>query len=122
MQITDAESLVMEVLWHDGASTSDHIIALLRERHGWHDSTVKTLLSRLTKKGAINAESEGRRFRYVPQLSQQDWVMAQSRGLLDRLFGGRIAPLVAQFSASGELEDGDVEALRQLINEIDHGR
>ncbi len=122
MQITDAESLVMEVLWHDGASTSDHIIALLRERHGWHDSTVKTLLSRLTRKGALSAETEGRRFRYVPQLTQKEWAMSQSEGLLDRLFGGRVAPLVAQFSASGKLTDSDVEALRQLINEIDHGR
>jgi BlaI family transcriptional regulator, penicillinase repressor len=122
MQITDAESLVMEVLWHDGASTSDHIIALLRERHGWHESTIKTLLSRLTRKGAVSTEAEGRRFRYVPQLSQQDWVTAQSEGLVDRLFGGRIAPLVAQFSQAGKLDASDLDDLRRLIEAIDHGR
>jgi BlaI family transcriptional regulator, penicillinase repressor len=122
MQITDAESLVMEVLWHDGASTSDHIIALLADRHGWHESTIKTLLSRLTKKGAVRADSEGRRFRYVPLLTQREWVMQQSEGLLDRLFGGRIAPLVAQFSASGKLDETDLAELRKLIDGIDHGR
>src|SRR5690606_20013555 len=103
MQISDAESRVMHVLWERGPSTAEDVVAALGDAHDWHESTIKTLLGRLLKKGALAADSEGRRFRYRPLLARSDWMAQESRGLIDRLFAGRIAPLVAHFSERGEL-------------------
>jgi len=119
MQISEAESRVMAVLWERRACTADEVVAALDHASEWQESTVKTLLNRLLKKGAISAEAEGRRYRYFPVLRQSDWVLEESSGLLDRLFGGRVAPLVAHFSEHGKLSRNDIAELRKLVKDLD---
>ena len=118
-QISDAESLVMEALWTRNPLTAEGVVAALALQQTWTDATIKSLLNRLLKKGAIKAEADGRRYLYSPVLQRADWVHCQSAGLLSRLFGGRVAPLVAHFSERGELSRKDVEELKRLIKELD---
>lgn len=122
MQISDAESQVMEVLWQRQPRAAEDVVAELARSQDWQEATIKTLLNRLLRKGAVRAEKDGRRYLYAPVLKREDWVLQQSRGLLDRLFGGRIAPLVAHFSESGRLSKKDLAELRRLIGEIDNER
>lgn len=119
IQITEAESAVMEVLWKQHPLTADEVAQALTPAQGWQLATVKTLLNRLLSKGALTADAEGRRFRYSPALDRDQWVHQQSKGLLERLFGGRVAPLVAHFSERGALSKSDVQALKRLIKEMD---
>lgn len=121
MQISEAESRVMQVLWSRGACTAEDVVTALNDATDWQEATVKTLLNRLLKKGAISATQEGRRYRYSAVLAQDDYVLEESRGLLDRLFEGRVAPLVAHFSQHGRLSKRDVAELRKLIEDIDDG-
>ena len=94
-------------------------LALLRSLQDWQEATIKTLLNRLLNKGAISAQKEGRRYLYSPLLKREDWVLKESRGLLDRLFDGRVAPLVAHFSQHQELSRNDIAELRKLIEGLD---
>jgi BlaI family transcriptional regulator, penicillinase repressor len=120
--ITDAESLVMEVLWAGAPRTADEIVAALAGSVGWQEATIKTFLNRLLKKGAVRAEYQGRRYLYSPVLQRADWVDAQSRSVLDRLFGGRVAPLVAHFGARHALSREDLDELRRLVDGFDQGQ
>jgi predicted transcriptional regulator len=119
MSISDAESLVMEVLWNEHPLTSEGVVEALAGSTDWREPTVKTLLNRLLKKRAIAAERDGRRYLYSPLLKRADYVHAQSKGLLDRLFDGRVAPLVAHFSEHHKLGRKDIAELRRLIEELD---
>ena len=119
VQISEAESVVMEALWQRHPLVADEVVAADR---GWQEPTVKTLLNRLLKKGAISAERDGRRYLYSPVLRREDWVLEESTGLLDRLFQGRVAPLVAHFSQHRRLDEADVAELRRLLEEIDDGK
>jgi len=122
MTISDAESLVMEVLWEKNPATSDDVVAELSKTTDWQEPTIKTLLNRLLKKRAIAAERDGRRYLYRPLLKRADYIDAASTTLLDRLFGGRVAPLVAHFSDRRKLTKKDIAELKRLIEELDHGR
>jgi len=122
MEISDAESTVMEVLWARSPRASDEVIAELASAQDWQEPTIRTLLNRLLNKGAITAERDGRRYLYTPVLRRDDWVNAQSRGLLDRLFKGRVAPLVAHFSEQGKLSRKDIAELRRIIEGLDDGK
>ena len=119
MQISDAEAVVMDVLWKRSPLSADEVVASLSSRQDWQEATVKTLLNRLLKKGAIDAEKDGRRYLYAPVLQRGDWVQGESESLLDRLFGGRVAPLVAHFSEQRKLSRKDIAELRKLLQEID---
>ena len=117
--ISEAESRVMDVLWQQSPQTSEEIVAGLLEPTGWHEKTIKTLLNRLLGKGAISAQKDGRRYLYTPLLRREDWQRQESRSLLDRVFGGKVAPLLAHFSQHEKLSAKDVAELRKLIDAIE---
>lgn len=122
MAISESEAVVMEVLWQRHPLGADEVVAVLAERSDWAEPTVKTLLNRLLNKGAIRAERDGRRYLYSPVLEREAWVAQQSEGFVERLFGGRVAPLVAHFSERGKLSQADIAELRRLVEELDDGR
>ncbi len=122
MSISDAEAVVMEVLWQRHPQGADEVVSALSARSDWAEPTIKTLLNRLLNKGAIRAERDGRRYLYSPVLTREAWVAQQSEGLLERLFGGRVAPLVAHFSERGKLSEADIAELKRLIGELDDER
>ena len=117
--ISEAESRVMKVLWQNAPLTSEDIVAALLDPTGWHEKTIKTLLNRLLGKGAISAEKDGRRYLYSPELQRDDWQQQESRSLLDRVFGGKLTPLLTHFSEHEKLSPKDVAELRKLIESID---
>ncbi|MDM5176350.1 BlaI/MecI/CopY family transcriptional regulator [Massilia sp. DJPM01] len=118
--ISDAESKVMEVLWRSGsAMPAEDIVAALVSGHQWQEATIKSLLNRLLNKGALSAQKEGRRYLYTAVLKREHWLTSESTGLLERLFGGRIAPLVAHFGQHRKLSKTDIAELKRLIGELD---
>lgn len=117
--ISEAESAVLAVLWEKGAATAEDVVAALAKPRNWQGSTVKTLLGRLLKKGAVRAEKDRRRFIYSPTLAREEWLSHESESLLNRLYGGRVAPLVAHFSRHRKLSKRDVRELKRLIAELE---
>ena len=122
MKISEAESAVMQVLWDRSPMVAEDVFAALGDARDWQEPTIKTLLNRLLKKGAITAAREGRRYLYSPTLRREDWLAKQSESLVDRLFGGRVAPLVAHFSEQGKLSEADIAELRALVEKLDERR
>lgn len=122
MPISDSEAVVMQVLWERHPLAAEEVVEALAARQSWREPTIKTLLNRLLGKGAIKAEREGRRYLYTPILDRETWLGQQSTGLVDRLFGGQVAPLVAHFSEQRALTREDIAELRRLIEELDDGR
>jgi predicted transcriptional regulator len=119
MKISGAESQVMEALWRHAPLSAEEIFADVGEAQGWALPTLKTLLARLVEKGALATEKDGRRFLYRPLVARDDYVEAESQGLLDRLFDGRLAPLVSHFSQRQKLSAQDLADLKRLIQELD---
>lgn len=123
MRISEAESVVMEVLWQaDGAQGAEDIFAQVGPAQGWQEATVKTLLNRLLKKKAVAATRDGRRYLYRPLLRREAWLSQQSRSFIDRLYGGQVSALVAHFSRAKALSRQEIDEIRQLIEAIDDER
>jgi predicted transcriptional regulator len=119
MKISAAESQVMEALWRRQPLSAEEIFAEVGADQGWALQTLKTLLARLVEKGALATDKEGRRFLYRPLVARDDYVEAESQGLLDRLFDGRLAPLVSHFSQRQKLTAQDIADLKRLVQELD---
>ena len=121
MQISEAESVVMEVLWRGSPRSSEEVVVELSRDQDWQVSTIKTLLGRLVKKGAVRAAKDGRRFSYSPVLTREAWVHGQSSSLLERVFDGRLAPLIAHFTETRKLSRKDIAEVRRLLEDLDNG-
>ena len=121
-KISSAESQIMEALWARGAMTPDEIVAEVGPPNGWARNTVRVMITRLLNKGAISSAREQGRFQYRPVLARSAYVQAESQGLLDRLFEGKLAPLVAHFAEHRQLTPEDLATLKALISEIDDER
>ena len=117
-RISDAEHAVMEALWEKSPLTAADVCDAVCEQRGWSMPTVKTLLSRLVAKGAVGTEPDGRRFLYTPRLERSDYVGGESRRLVDRLFGGRAAPLFAHLAESEALSEDDIAEIERLLREM----
>ncbi len=118
-QISDAESQIMEALWRKAPQTAEQITAKVGPANDWAPGTVRTLITRLLKKKAIAGAREEDAYYYRPLIARAAWVQAESQGLLDRLFKGEVAPLVAHFVEHRQLSAKDVKQLKALIAKIE---
>ncbi|SNY44931.1 Predicted transcriptional regulator [Arsukibacterium tuosuense] len=115
IEISNAELSVMQVLWQQQPRSANEVVAALGNEKDWHEKTVKTLLNRLVSKGALGFDKDGRAYLYFPLITEQDYQLQQSRTFVERLFAGRVAPLVAGFASQNKLNADDVQQLKQLI-------
>ena len=114
--ISDAEWVVMQEFWQRGDSTAADIVTALGGRMHWKPRTVQSLINRLVGKGALGFTKIGREHLYQPLVAESDCVMEASRKFVDRIFRGRLAPLLACFVESGEVSTQDIAKLREILD------
>jgi predicted transcriptional regulator len=121
MNVSAAESKILRVLWKaNRPMPADEVVARLGKDRKWAAGTVRTFLARLVKKKVVAAQRDGRRYLYRPLISHADYAHRESRKLIDRLFNGRIAPFITQFSERQDLSRGELAELKSLIERLDH--
>ena len=114
-KISEAEMRLLHLLWDESPLGATEIADRVANERGWTITTVKTLLSRLVAKGALTAKPQGRKYLYAPAIDRDDVAVSQARGLIDRLFGGRVSPLVAQLAEQQELDEQDIAELEKIV-------
>src|SRR4051812_38201433 len=107
--ISDAEWIVMREFWLRGKGTVAEIVEALEGRMEWKPRTVQSLINRLVGKRALTFTKIGREYLYEPRVAERDCILNASRSFLNRLFGGRIAPLLACFVKNGEVTPQEAE-------------
>jgi predicted transcriptional regulator len=117
-RIAEGEYAVMEVLWGDAPLTAAEVAERVPAERGWSFATVKTMLSRLLAKGLLAHKQDGRRYLYSPAIRREDYVAAESSRLLDRMFGGRVTPLVAHLAERDRLSDADIAEIEALLKAL----
>lgn len=118
-RISDAELEIMETLWAaDHPLTATDVADRIGKERDWSLATVKTMLSRLSAKGAISYREEARRYLYAPAIARDSYVGKESRRFVDQLFGGRLSPLVARLAEEHALDDDDIAAIEKILKEL----
>ena len=115
-RLSEAEWDVMEALWSAGRPlTATDIAERVPAGREWTLATVKSLLSRLLAKQALEPKKDGRRFLYSPAVAREAYVADESRRFVGRLFGGRLSPLFAHLAEKEALDDEDIAAIEALL-------
>jgi BlaI family transcriptional regulator, penicillinase repressor len=117
MKISDAEWLVMQVVWrHESVGAADVIGELLPGTE-WNHRTIRTLLNRLVEKGAIEARLREGRNVYRAKVTQQECVREESRSFLDKVFGGDAAEMLFHFVKHEKISPRQIQQLKALLDE-----
>ncbi len=116
-RLPDAELAIMQILWAQETPMSRAEVEQIANRsRPQATTTILTLLSRLAEKGFVSAEKDGRSNLYRAVVSQKDYLAQESRGVLERLFGGSLANFAVALSDGGVSRE-ELEELRRLLEE-----
>lgn len=115
-QISDAEWEVMNLIWDQHPVTASDLVETLSPKSGWHPKTIKTMLNRLVKKGALGYREEGNRYLYYPKVNRAACIRQESQSFLKRVFGGAASPMLAHFVENTPLSADEIAELKRLLN------
>ena len=116
--ISESEWILMEALWESSPQTASELARNLRPTTQWADNTVRTLLTRLVEKGALTTNENASRTRtFVPLVTRETCVRAESQTFLDRVFGGAAKPLLVHFAQNAKLTPAEVRDLKKLLDQ-----
>lgn len=116
-RISEAEWTVMKAVWRLEAATAKEIVESLKGMADWKPKTIHTLITRLTRKGALSADKIGREFVFKPLVSERSCRLAASRSFLARVFDGEIAPFLACFLQRRKLTRKELNELKALLED-----
>jgi len=115
---SESEMQILSALWDESPQSATDLAENVGAANGWTLATVKTLVARLVQKGAVTAEAQGRRFLYSPAVERADAVGDESQRFVDRLFGGRVSPLIAHLAEREALSDTDIAEIEALLRRL----
>ena len=116
-RISEAEWDVMRVVWQKNPIMAGEVVERLADGKDWSPRTVKTLLGRLVRKGALAFSVQGKSYLYRPAVTREECVRAEGRSFIERLFDGAAAPMLAHFVKHAELTRKEIAELRKLLSE-----
>jgi BlaI family penicillinase repressor len=90
----------------------------MRPATNWADNTVRTLLSRLVEKKALRARVNAGGTRvYLPAVTREACVGAESASFIERIFRGASKPLLVHFAQKARLTRTEVAELKRLLDQ-----
>ena len=118
--ISDTEWKVMELLWKRPMLTIGEIKQGLKDS-GWSDSTIKTLVRRLTQKGAVGIDDSQGQFRYYPVIREEESKRKETNQFLQRIYHGSLKMLMANLVPDSKLTEAEARQLMEIIEKMDGG-
>ena len=115
-QISQAEFVVMDVIWKYAPISTNDVVDRLAKETEWSPKTIQTMLSRLEKKGVISHRKESRTFVYYPLIEKEEYSEAEGKNYLNRFFDGVLNQMVVSFLNNSELSSDDLDELQALLD------
>ncbi len=114
--ISNAEWEIMNVLWQQSPLTANAIVAALAHKE-WSPQTVRTLVTRLVNKRALEFQKSGRAHMYFPAIDRDDRIRHERGSFVRRVYDGAVTPMLANFIEDEDLSPEDLQLLRKLLDD-----
>ena len=113
--ISNAELWILRELWKNEPLDAKELVARLGAANAWNPRTVKTLIHRLVKKGALSFVDTGKGYLYSPVVTEKECIEAERNNLLKKVPKTHSLKLIAAFIENVELSRDEIDELKQLI-------
>jgi BlaI family penicillinase repressor len=116
-RIAESEWRVMQVLWEQGPQTANEVVSALAGEVKWKSRTIKTLISRLVRKGAVRFREEGNKYRYFPAVKESECIRSETQSFVRRVYQGAMKPALAAFLEDADLSPQDIDELQKILEQ-----
>ena len=121
-QISEAEFEVMKIVWQYAPVSTNEITDRLMKTTSWVAKTIQTLIKRLTNKGALTYEKEGRVYVYTPLVKENEYISQQSNSFLRRFYDGDITAMLSAYIKNDRLSAEEIGTLRSILDDADNDK
>nr|APY23863.1 beta-lactamase repressor [Staphylococcus arlettae] len=118
--ISNAEWEIINVLWTQSPLSANQMIEKVQQAKAWNDKTIRTLITRLYKKGLLSREKQAGVYQYTPTVEEDDIKYEKTKNLVNQLYGGDVKSLVLNFVEQKELTEQDLQELHDLLEDLDN--
>ncbi len=117
INVTNSEWYVMHCLWEKSPQSLMQIVPLMKERVGWSKSTCATMVRRMTEKGLLGYEENGKTKYFFPKVEKEKVVVQETRDFLQRIYEGSISMMMSQLLRQNDLSQEDIHELQEILKE-----
>lgn len=117
IKISDAEWVVMKILWQESPLTSTNIIEALKSKTNWKPKTIHSLIDRLVKKGAVAVNKDYSQFQFNPIVGKKDCVNEETKSFIEKVYNGSSNFMISSFIKNEKMSKDEIEDLQRLLNE-----
>lgn len=112
--ISDAELIIMQILWENEALSAKQIIEKIPEKH-WSEKTIRTFIHRLVEKGAVekNASENGLLYRSI--LTKEEYYHYANHSFLNKMYQGSIKKMILNFVEEETLSSDEIQEIKELL-------
>lgn len=121
-QISEAEFEVMKIVWQYAPVSTNEITDRLMKTTSWGAKTIQTLIKRLTNKGALTYEKEGRVYVYTSLVKENEYISQQSNSFLRRFYDGDITAMLSAYIKNDRLSAEEIGTLRSILDDADNDK
>lgn len=119
VKLTSSEWNILTCLWENNPRTVMQLVAELKERIGWANSTTITILHRMEAKGLVRCERIGRSRSYTPMVEQEQAVIAETRSFLERVYQGSVGLMMSTMAQRQELSSDEIAQLKTILEKAE---
>ena len=116
VQVTDAESKILMLLWDQSPMTMTQITNALKDVTGWDKHAVISLLKRMLKKGSIRMDDVKPAKLYYPLISREEAQLDQTQTFLGKIFEGKPVRMMSAMVQSGQLSVDEIDEIMQMLS------
>lgn len=114
-KLSDAETVVMRMLWKKGSLRAAELSDMAKEEKGWEKNTTYTLINRLIKKKAISRAEPG--FVCTPLIPESKIQSEETHTFLNKMYHGSLNLFVKSFLQNEAISEEELEELRKIVNQ-----
>ncbi len=119
-RLSELEWEILKPMWDNGPMAARDIYEAVSKDQDWAYKTVKTMLARLVKKGALVYDQIGNSYLYRPAYKREEMTGAATRSFIRRVFDGALNPFVAHFAEHASPEE--LQAIKAELARIERER
>lgn len=119
VKLSDSEICIMNIIWNKKRATSFDIIDIVKKNNKLSENTIRTLLARMTNKGAIRiCEKQGKTYVYEPCINQNEFQKNKGNSFLEEIYQGAVNNMLLNFVKEKKLTKEDIKELLDKIDEM----